>query len=162
MSIQNEEIDRLNLPRIMDDEQLHQLELQEELVRISSEFIEIASNIKEDRRYLRPWAERFLEDMAAEFSRKWKIKLRVNSAVRTIEQQHELRKHNRYAAQDTRSSHIAGITFDLAKRKYTRSQRRWIVNYLYEYTKMGYITAAEEPACFHVATLERYNELARF
>jgi hypothetical protein len=159
MAIQNQEIDRLQLPRIVDNEQLHTLEEQNELIKIAeNRSIEIAPNIREDRRYLRPWAENFLENMAYEFSRKWNKPLRVNSAVRTMEQQRELRKHNRYAAREDRSSHLAGTTFDLAKRKYTRAQKQWIVNYLYNARQSGYVSAAEEPYCYHVFVKERYNE----
>jgi hypothetical protein len=159
MDIQNREIDRLQLPRIADDNQLHSLESQGELIRIAG-MVEIAPNLRDDRRYLRPWAELFLEDMAYEFSVKWNIRLRVNSAVRTMEQQHELRKHNRFAAPESRSSHLAGITFDLSK-KYSKSQRKWIVNYLYNMRQKGYITVAEEPSCYHIVVFERYIEYAR-
>jgi len=157
MDIQNREIDKLQLPRISDDNQLHSLESQGELVRISSK-VEVATNLRDDRKYLRPWAELFLEDMAYEFSSKWNIRLRVNSAVRTMEQQHELRKHNKYAAPESRSSHLAGITFDLSK-KYNKNQRKWIVNYLYNMRQKGYITVAEEPNCYHIVVFERYNEI---
>lgn len=157
MDIQNQEIDRLQLPRIVDNDQLHSLESQGELVRISAS-VEIASSLRDDRKYLRPWAELFLEDMAYEFSRKWNTRLRVNSAVRTMEQQHELRKHNKYAASETRSSHLAGITFDLSK-KYNKNERKWLVNYLYNMRQKGYITVAEEPNCFHISVLERYHDI---
>lgn len=157
MDIQNREIDHLQLPRIVDDSQLHSLESQGELIRITGK-VEIAPNLRDDRRYLRPWAELFLEDMAYEFSGKWNVRLRVNSAVRTMEQQHELRKHNKYAASETRSSHLAGITFDLSK-KYSKSQKKWIVNYLYNMRQKGYITVAEEPNCYHIVIFERYNEI---
>lgn len=159
MSIQNQEIDRLMLPRIYDDNQLHQLEKDGELVKLeNTNTVNIASHISEDRRYIRPWTAQFVYDMSRPFYGRFHKPITINSAVRTIEQQRELRKHNRLAASEDRSSHIAGITIDLCKRCYSSKERKWIVSYLKQYRDMGLICVADEPTNYHVAVLYKYVE----
>lgn len=161
MVLQNQEIDRLKLPRIVDDSQLHQLEQSGELVRIpENEKLAVSPVVKEDRRYVRPWTSLMVMDIANAFYNVFSIPLIVDSAVRTVEQQQRLRRVNRYAAPEVGlapSSHLAGITIDLAKRRYSSKQRRWIVNYLKNLQDRGLAIVAEEPACYHVASLEVYQ-----
>src|SRR5713226_7833500 len=117
---QNEEIDRLQLPRIADDKQLEELERTQELVQIQeSKALRISPVIQTNKRYVRPWTNQFLTDLSEAFYNEFRGPLQVNSAVRTMEQQYKLRWHNRNAAPETgdnASSHLAGITVDLAKR----------------------------------------------
>jgi acyl-CoA reductase-like NAD-dependent aldehyde dehydrogenase len=52
--------------------------------------------------------------------------------VRTVEQQKKLRRHNRNAAPidgDTASTHLTGITVDIAKHGMSYKQHRWIEQY---------------------------------
>ncbi len=161
---QNEEIDRLQLPRIADQEQLEELERTHELVRIEeSKSLVVSPAIEMDKRYCRPWTNRFLQDMGEAYYNEFHAPLQVNSAVRTAEQQHKLRRHNRNAAPelgDTASSHLAGITVDLAKRGLTRKQHQWVEQYLKEMRDQGLVEAAEErrQACFHVMVSDRYTD----
>jgi len=161
---QNEEIDRLQLPRIADDQQLMELERNEELVEIApSQHLTVSPAIKANKRFCRPWTHQFLEDMSTAFYAEFHKPLQVNSAVRTVEQQEKLRLHNRNAAPevgDLASSHLAGITVDLAKRYLTRKQHQWIVDYLKNLRDQGLVEAAEErrQACFHVMVSDRYTE----
>ena len=117
---QNEEIDRLQLPRIADDQQLWELERTQELVPIAeTQALRVSPAVKPDKRYARPWVTMFLNDMSQAYYKEFRQPLQVNSAVRTIEQQHKLRRSNRNAAPElgeNGSSHLAGITVDLAKR----------------------------------------------
>jgi len=164
MTRQNEEIDRLQLPRITDNEQLLELERTQELVPIEeSQGLRISPAIQQDKRYARPWVNQFLQDMSAGYFTEFHVPLQVNSAVRTMEQQHSLRRHNRNAAPETgdhASSHLAGITVDLAKRGITRAQHKWIEDYLKNLRDQGLVEAAEErrQACFHVMISDRYTE----
>lgn len=161
---QNEEIDRLQLPRIVDDAQLEELVRTQELVPISeSQSLHVSPAVKADKRYCRPWTNQFLEDMGEAYYKEFSIPLQVNSAVRTMEQQHKLRRHNRNAAPedgDISSSHLAGITVDLAKRGLTRSQHKWVEDYLKNLRDLGLVEVAEErrQACFHVMVSDRYTE----
>ena len=62
---QNEEIDRLQLPRIANDEELLQLEQRQELVRIQeTRALEVSAKIEDIRRYCRPWTLQFVNDIA--------------------------------------------------------------------------------------------------
>jgi hypothetical protein len=156
---QNQEIDSLNLPRIVDNNQLHQLEQSGELVRLpNDEKIKLAAHIREDRQYVRPWAKVFIQDMASTFYDLFGRPITVNSAVRTVEQQRELRRTNRFAAPENLSSHTAGITVDLAKREYNKKQRTWIKKYLIDMRNRGVIEFAVEPYCFHIAVMASYLE----
>ena len=161
---QNEEIDRLQLPRIADNEQLLELERTQELVQIDeSPALRVSPAIQADKKYCRVWCNQFLQDMSQAYYKEFHVPLQVNSAVRTMEQQHTLRRHNRNAAPEVgehASSHLAGITVDLAKRGLTRTQHAWIESYLKNLRDQGLIEAAEErrQACFHVMISDRYTE----
>lgn len=161
---QNEEIDRLQLPRIADDQQLLELERTQELVPIEeTRALHISASIKPEKRYARPWVIQFLNDMSEAYYKEFHQPLQVNSAVRTIEQQHKLRRTNGNAAPDSGesgSSHLAGITVDLAKRGLTRTQHKWVEDYLKNLRDENLVEAAEErhQACFHVMISDRYTE----
>jgi hypothetical protein len=161
---QNEEIDRLQLPRIADDQQLLELERTQELVPIEeTRALHVSASIKPEKRYARPWVIQFLNDMSQAYYKEFHQPLQVNSAVRTIEQQHKLRRSNGNAAPESGesgSSHLAGITVDLAKRGLTRTQHKWIEDYLKNLRDENLVEAAEErhQACFHVMISDRYAE----
>lgn len=161
---QNEEIDRLQLPRINDQGQLEELVRNQELVPIKeSQALRVSPAIQTDRRYCRPWTNYFLQDMSEAYYHEFHLPLQVNSAVRTLDQQQKLRRHNRNAAPeigDIASSHLAGITVDLAKRGLSRAQHKWMEDYLKDLRDRGLVEAAEErrQACFHVMVSDRYTE----
>jgi len=161
---QNEEIDRLQLPRIADDNQLMELVRTQELVPIQeSRALHVSPAVKPDKRYARPWVNQFLSDLSEAYYAEFRQPLQVNSAVRTMEQQHKLRRSNRNAAPENgenASSHLAGITVDLAKRGLTRAQHAWMEDYLKNLRDQNLIEVAEErrQACFHVMISDRYTE----
>jgi hypothetical protein len=164
MTRQNEEIDRLQLPRIADQEQLLELERSQELVPIlETHSLHWSESIQADKRYARPWTNQFLQDMSDAYYKEFRTPLQVNSAVRTIEQQQKLRRHNRNAAPEVgelASSHLAGTTVDLARRGLTKTQHAWIEGYLKNLRDQGLVEAAEERStwCFHVMVSNRYTE----
>jgi hypothetical protein len=164
MTRQNEEIDRLQLPRIADQEQLLELERTGELVPIQeTQALRWSAAIQSDKRYARPWTNQFLVDMSSAYYNEFRTPLQVNSAVRTMEQQQKLRRHNRNAAPETgevSSSHMAGITVDLARRGLTKAQHQWVEDYLKNLRDLGLVEAAEERRtwCFHVMVSDRYTE----
>lgn len=163
--IQNQEIDGTGLDRIVDQDQLRFLEERGDLVPIVSKpYLVVSSLLKPTNRYCRPWTYQFLLDMSQGFFIEFHHPLKVNSAVRTIEEQHRLRRHNRNAAPEygeTASSHPAGTTVDIAKKGLTRKEHDWIVDYLKMFQDAGFIVAIEErhQACFHVQVFMVYNEL---
>jgi uncharacterized protein YcbK (DUF882 family) len=160
---QNEEIDRLELPRIQNDDELQNMILRQELVDIQeTDSLRVATNLDTTRRFCRPWTREFLDDLSAAFYDEFKKPVQVNSAVRTVEQQKKLRRHNRNAAPiegDTASSHLAGTTVDLAKRGLTRKQKKWLDAYLKNLQDQGLIEAAEErrQACYHIMVKSQYS-----
>ena len=161
---QNEEIDRLGLLRIQDDDELDELIANNELVEIpESQGLRLAANLLPNRRYCKPWTRDFVEDMGKAYYEEFGVPIQINSAVRTAQQQKKLRRHNRNAAPiegDEASSHMAGLTIDINKRGLTRKQHKWIEDYLKNFRDQGLIEVAEErrQACFHVMVSERYGD----
>jgi len=160
---QNEEIDRLGLPRIADDMELERLEQQQALVPIDeSKTLRVEGSLDPKNRYCRSWTRDFLNDFSADYYNRFHQQIQVNSAVRTVEQQHRLRRFNHNAAPesgDTSSSHLAGTTVDISKHGMTRTQRKWVGQYLYGLNQLGLVEGAEErrQPVFHVMVGEDYS-----
>jgi hypothetical protein len=167
---QNEEIDRLGLPRIADDQQLEELEQSHALVPIrESRVLSIHPRLAPQDRFCKSWTRDFLQDLAAAHYRKFHTPIQVNSAVRTVEQQQRLRRYNHNAAPtsgDTESSHVAGLTVDVSRRGMGRSERKWMEQYLLNLKEQGLIETAEErrEPVFHIMVAKRYDDwrLAHF
>lgn len=158
---QNEEINRLQLPRIVDDVQLKALVRTAELVPITPSRTLIVGG-KVENRYCRPWTRQFIEDISGAFFSSFHRPLMVTSAVRTMEQQRVLTLTNRAAAPaygEIASSHLAGVSVDIGKRGLTRAQHQWVEKYLKTLYDEGLIEAAEEhsQACFHVMVRNKYG-----
>jgi hypothetical protein len=159
---QNAEIDRLDLPRIDDDDELEDLVQQKKLVALpTSAGVRIDPRLEEDRRYCKPWTRDLLRDLGSDFHREFGGAIQVNSAVRTVEQQKQLRRRNGNAAPiegSTASSHLAGLTVDIAKKGLSRKQHRWMQSYFANLRSKGLIEVAEErrQAVFHVMVSQKY------
>lgn len=161
---QNEEINRLDLPRIQDDDQLRELIANQELVPLpETRALRIAPGLVADRRYCRPWTRDFLEDLSQAYYGQFHDQIQVNSAVRTVKVQKKLRRHNRNAAPESgeyASSHLAGITVDIQRRGMTRPQIQWMEEYMMPLKEQGLIEPEEERRqwVFHVAVSGRYAD----
>ncbi len=161
---QNEEIDRLDLPRIQDDNELEALKVSGELVPITaSESLKIEPSLDPSRRYCRPWTRDFVEDLSESYYRQFHAQIQLNSAVRTVKMQKKLRRRNRNAAPaegDTASSHLAGITVDLQRRGMTKEQMRFVEHYLFYLNALGLVEPEEERHhwCFHIMVSNRYTD----
>lgn len=161
---QNEEIDRLELPRIQDDDELERLKGSQELVAITPTFyLRIDPRLDPDRRYCRPWTLAFLTDLSESYYQKFHRQMQVNSAVRTVVVQRKLRRHNRNAAPETgetASSHLAGITVDIQRRGMTRAQVKWVEQYMIPLRDLNLVEPEEErhQLVFHVAVSARYTD----
>ena len=159
---ENEELDRMQLPRIADDYELTRYELSQDLVPVSeSDALKIAADLPDNRRYCRPWTRDFLQDFSQAFYEQFHAPLQVNSLVRTVEQQHRLRRWNRFAAPefgDTASTHLTGVTFDMSRRGLTFDQYEWIRNYLLPLQAQGMVDPIEErQPVLHVVVYEKYS-----
>jgi hypothetical protein len=161
---QNEEIDRLDLPRIQDDAELEALKASGALVPIEErESLKIERSLDPSRRFCRPWTRDFVQDLSEVYYRQFHAQIQVNSAVRTVSVQKKLRRRNRNAAPaegDTASSHLAGITVDLQRRGMSKEQIRFVERYLFYLNALGLVEPEEERRhwCFHVMVSDRYND----
>jgi Family of unknown function (DUF5715) len=161
---QNEEIDRIVLPRIQDDDELEALKASHALVPIvESQSLKIERKLDPARRYCRPWTRDFVEDLGQAYYRQFHQQIQVNSAVRTVLVQRKLRRHNRNAAPaegDTASSHLAGLTVDLQRRGMTKDQVHFVERYLFYLRELGLVEPEEERRhwCFHVMVSDRYAD----
>jgi len=160
---QNEEIDRLELPRIQDDDELEALKASQALLPIrTGQTLRIDSRLDPDRRYCRPWTRDFVEDLSQAYYRQFHDQIQVNSAVRTVKMQKKLRRHNRNAAPaegDTASSHLAGLTLDLQRRGMSKQEVRFVERYLFYLRALGLVEPEEErrQLVFHIMVSERYD-----
>jgi len=161
---QNEEIDRLELPRIADDYELEDLKAREVLVPINqSQYLRFDPRLDPARRYCRAWTRDFLGDLSQAYYRRFHEQIQVNSAVRTVLVQRKLRRHNRNAAPEsgeTASSHLAGLTVDIQRRGMTRDQVRFMERYLFYLRALGLAEPEEERRqwVFHVMVSDRYGD----
>jgi hypothetical protein len=161
---QNEEIDRMDLPRIQNDDELEQLKASGDLVPIvASESLRIDPRLDPDRRYCRPWTRDFIEDLSQSYYQRFHDQIQVNSAVRTVVVQKKLRRHNRNAAPEygeTASSHLAGITVDIQRRGMSKEQIRFVEQYMVPLRDLGLLEPEEERHqwVFHVAVSGRYTD----
>jgi hypothetical protein len=161
---QNEEIDRIDLPRIQDDAELEALKASGDLVPIEeSASLKIERGLDPSRRFCRPWTRDFVADLSEVYYREFHDRIQVNSAVRTVKVQKKLRRHNRNAAPvdgDTASSHLAGVTVDLQRRGLTKDEIRFVERYLFYLNALGLVEPEEESRhwCFHVMVSDRYSD----
>ena len=159
---QNVELDKLQLPRIADDYELMRYELSQDLVPVSeSDALKIAADLPDNRRYCRSWTRDFLEDFSQAFYNEFHQPIQVNSLVRTVQQQHSLRRHNRFAAPeigDTASTHLTGVTADLSRRGLNKAQYAWIRAYLTPLHEAGLVDPIEESQpVLHVVVYDKYS-----
>ena len=161
---QNAEIDRAELPRIQDDDELEALKTSQALVPIvASEHVRFDPRLDPDRRYCRPWTRDFVEDLADSYYKEFHNSIQINSAVRTVQVQKKLRRHNRNAAPEKgeiASSHLAGITIDIQRRGLSREQIKFMQRFMLPLKNMGLIEPEEERHqwVFHVMVSGRYTE----
>lgn len=161
---QNAEVDRLSLPRFYDDDDLADAIRRGDLVPLPlNSALIVDPRLDPDRRYTRPWTAQFLTDLSNDFYARFHEPIMVDSAVRTVLVQKKLRRHNRNAAPyegETASSHLAGLTIDLARKRMTKAEVRWIELRLLYYYGRGWVIVEEEfhQLCFHIMVSGRYGQ----
>jgi hypothetical protein len=162
--LQNAEVDRMELPRIQDDDELEALKASGALQPIvANETLRFDPRLDPSRRYCRPWTRDFVQDLSQAYYHRFHDQIQVNSAVRTVKIQKKLRRHNRNAAPaegDTASSHLAGLTVDLQRRGMTQDQIHWMQRYLFYMKSLGLVEPEEERHqwVFHIMVSGRYAE----
>jgi hypothetical protein len=160
---QNQELDRSQIFRVTNDFDLIQHEVSQELVPVSeTDALKISGDLSDSRRYCRPWTRDFLQDFSQAYYEQFHSPLQVNSLVRTMEQQHRLRRYNHFAAPewgDTASTHLAGVAVDLSRRGLTPQQYAWITSYLLPLKEAGMVDPIEESQpVLHVVVFEKYGD----
>jgi hypothetical protein len=162
--LQNAEVDRLELPRIQDDDELEALKFSGALLPIiAGETLRFDPRLDASRRYCRPWTRDFVQDLSQAYYHRFHEQIQVNSAVRTVKGQKKLRRHNRNAAPaegDTASSHLAGLTVDLQRRGMTPEQIHWMQHYLFYMKALGLVEPEEERHqwVFHIMVSGHYAD----
>ena len=161
---QNQEIDRQDLPRIQDNDELERLKASQELVPIlATRSLRFDPRLDPDRRYCRPWTRDFVNDLSDAYYREFHNQIQVNSAVRTVRIQKKLRRHNRNAAPEkgqSASSHLAGITVDIQRRGMTDQEILWAEQYMVPLRDLRLIEPEEERHqwVFHIMVSRRYTD----
>ena len=159
---QNERDDAEGLKPIEDNAQLNAMRREGELMPLPvSAQLRVAPELPSERRYTRPWTEKFLIDIAHAHYVRFHRALQVNSAVRTVEFQRHLIRVNANAAPaegDTASPHLTGATIDIAKKGLSLSEIAWMRAYLLPLQTAGKIDVEEEfyQSCFHITVYKSY------
>ena len=159
---QNVVADRYGLERVQDDADLMRLRKAKQLVALpDNKVMQVDDRLEGDRRYARPWAVKFLNDLGRAHYDRFHGPLQVNSAVRTVEFQQRLLRTNGNAAPaegDTASPHLTGQAVDLAKHGLSMTEIAWLRAYLLPLVQEGKIDVEEEfqQACFHISIYKNY------
>ena len=156
-----------NLSVIKNDRQLAAMKRAGYLVPLpQNQDVRIDPRLAEKWRWCRPWTRTFLLRVGREFRVKFGTPLQINSAVRTVEYQKQLRKGNSNATDPENCLHCYGATIDIA-RMYQKNGRRifystqeqdYIRRRLLQLEKKGLVEATEEKnqAVFHVMVSKTY------
>jgi len=161
--LQNNIANKEGLTRIIDSVQLEQFITKKLLVRLREDNNVLVDSMLYDKyRYVRPYTARFIDSIGTAYYDKFNECLKINSAVRTIARQKELRKINLNAATSTgptSSSHMTGATIDITHKDMTPEQKQWVRDYLLHLEAHNFIEATEEnsQAVFHIMVFKNYK-----
>lgn len=159
---QNERAEQDGILRVKDNDDLATLRRAGKLVALPElASMHVDSRLPANRRYCRTWTGRFLDDLARVHYQRFHKPLQVNSAVRTVEFQHHLRRINGNAAPaegDVASPHLTGEAVDIAKKGLAASEVAWMRAYLLPLQTAGKIDVEEEfqQSCFHISVYKSY------
>ncbi len=159
---QNERAEEDGILRVKDNDDLLTLRRAGKLVPLPElASMHVDGRLPANRRYCRAWTGRFLTDLARVHYERFHRPLQVNSAVRTVEFQHHLRRINGNAAPaegDIASPHLTGEAVDIAKKGLTASEVAWMRAYLLPLQTAGKIDVEEEfqQSCFHISVYKSY------
>jgi hypothetical protein len=159
---QNVRSNEEGLVRIEDDAQLREMEDDRSIVPVPASYeLRVNPDLPGDRRYCRPWAARFLTDLARSHYARFHRPFQVNSAVRTVMFQRTLLEINANAAPargDLASPHLTGAAIDIGKKGMSFSEIAWMRAHLLPLQTAGKIDVEEEfyQACFHITVYRSY------
>jgi hypothetical protein len=159
---QNVMADSDGLERIQDDADLLRMRSKNMLVALpENDGMHSDERLPTNRRFCRPWTEAFLAALARAHYARFHAPLQVNSAVRTVEFQHQLIRVNGNAAPaegETASPHLTGQAVDIAKHGLSMTEIAWMRGYLLPLVQEGKIDVEEEfqQSCFHISVYKKY------
>jgi hypothetical protein len=157
--LQNQEIDRLHLARIKNDAELKELVSSGVLVPLQTSVgMVVDDRLDRSRRYCLPETLALINLLSTDYYTQFKSAFVITSAIRTEQTQLRLRRWNHNAAPvrgPKASSHLAGTTFDIARRNLTPAQVRFLEAKLLYLHAIGKVIVEEErwQPCFHVMAL---------
>jgi hypothetical protein len=160
---QNRVADKENLSRLESEREISRFVQLRLLVSIpnGSYGIRVDPRLERSRRYCRPWTIEFLKDLGTRFQKEFKKTLQVNSCVRDIETQEDLRDRNGNAAKTSgprASSHLTGATVDISRLGLSRKEQEFIRGRLLIHERANRIEATEEnqQKVWHIMVYQTY------
>jgi hypothetical protein len=148
--LENQDADNAGIPRYDDQEEIDEAVMGGELVAIDG--VAVSRTLPVERRYARPTAVRFAQELSREFDGNFNHSLQIDSAVRPADCQRRLRRHNENAANfdgPAASTHERGTTIDF-NRRLSKREWHWLRFRLMYYVACGKIRVIEERNCIHV------------
>lgn len=164
---ENAAADRQNLSRLRDRRTLRRFVRAGLLVPVPEETRTYwVSGVPDWLRVSRPWAKRFIEQLAGGLHALFGTRLKVTSLTRTADVQRALATWNGNAAPADgriRSTHLTGAAVDLSKQPLSEREILWLRHVLRRLARQGWLYAIEElqQAHFHVFVFRRYAAYAR-
>jgi hypothetical protein len=161
---ENQMIAKEKLGRVKNDAQRDKLRKEKKIVQIPRNS-GIKPTTPKKGRYVRPETAKFVGDLGILHKRQFPKRppLRVTSALRTIDEQNRLRKHNGNAIPPTGpmgSSHPAAATIDIGRGGLSSEEDSWLGYYLAVLEISGKIQATKETSklhkCYHVMVFRTY------
>ncbi len=150
------------LSRIQNDSQLREMVHSGDLVALpASAALVVDPRLPLNRRYCRPWTEKFLADLSRAHESVFGHALQLTSAVRTVDFQRHLAHYNGNAAPaygETASPHLTGQAIDLGKKGMSLHEIAWMRAVLGQLQTAGKLDVEEEfeQACFHISVYKTY------
>lgn len=162
MERQNVQADRDGLSRLT-EKQLEVFKTHQLLVPLPyNKTVTVDDRLPEKYRWCRPCTRKFFIDFGKDYESKFGKPLQVNSAIRTVEYQKELRSRNGNAASAKiglrQSAHLTGAAVDIAKKDMSFAELRWMRSRLMVFEKEKFVEATEEfrQPVFHVVVFNKY------
>ena len=167
---QNKVADLEMLKRIENDRDLEELKKAGIVVPLPLS-AKIDSRLDEKWRYCLQCTSDFLDDLAVDFIDRFGRQFQVNSAVRTIERQLEIRRGDKNNPENINaaptegqraSPHLTGATIDIAKIGLSSEELDWLRERLLLFEDRDFVEATEEweQLCFHVMVFNSYCDHA--
>jgi len=163
---QNNIANTLGLFRVSNHDELEGLKSDGALVPIPLSVL-VDKRIPEEFRFVRRETALYLDDLGVRFINTFGRRFQVNSAVRTLEYQIELKKGgNNNAAPtegDRASTHPTGATIDIGKIGLSNDELNWLRAELLKFEEESLVEATEEwsQLVFHVMVFGWYTYTAR-